>query len=57
MTAYIIRGDVVTARTCASAKGAEGEVVIGSAEEIAASAISLWADGCGVECAAGDDSD
>jgi hypothetical protein len=32
---------VVTAQTCASAKGAEGEVVIGSAEEIAASAISL----------------
>jgi hypothetical protein len=41
MTVYIIRGDVVTAPSSAPAKGAEGEVVIGSAREIAASALSL----------------
>jgi Protein of unknown function (DUF3489) len=41
MTVYIIRGDVVTARSSAPSKGAEGEVVIGSAEEIAGSALSL----------------
>jgi hypothetical protein len=41
MTVYIIRGDVVTARSSAPAKGAEGAVVIGSAGEIAASALSL----------------
>jgi hypothetical protein len=52
MTVYIVRGDVVTARTSAPAKGSPGEVVVGSAEEIAASAMSLGADGCGVERAA-----
>jgi hypothetical protein len=41
MTVYIIRGDMVTARSSAPAKGAEGEVVVGSAEGIAASALSL----------------
>ncbi len=41
MTVYIIRGEVVTARTSAPAKGSQGEVVIGSAEEIAASPLSL----------------
>jgi hypothetical protein len=41
MTVYIIRGEVVTARTSAPAKGSQGGVVIGSAEEIAASPLSL----------------
>jgi Protein of unknown function (DUF3489) len=41
MTVYIICGGVVTARSSAPAKGAEGEVVVGSAGEIAASALSL----------------
>jgi hypothetical protein len=41
MTVYIIRGDVVTARSSTPAKGSQGEVVVGSAEEIAASALSL----------------
>jgi Protein of unknown function (DUF3489) len=41
MTVYIIRGEVVTARSSAPAKGAEGAVVVGSAAEIAASALSL----------------
>jgi Protein of unknown function (DUF3489) len=41
MTVYIIRGDVVTARSSVPAKGSPGEVIIGSAEEIAASALSL----------------
>ncbi len=40
MTVYIIRGNVVMARTSAPAKGSPGEVVVGSAEEIAASALS-----------------
>jgi hypothetical protein len=41
MTVYIIRGDVVTARSSAPSKGGQGEVVVGSAEEIALSALSL----------------
>jgi hypothetical protein len=41
MTVYIIRGEMVTARTSASAIAAPGEVVVGSAEEIAGSALSL----------------
>jgi hypothetical protein len=41
MTVYIIRGETVTARSSAPAKGSPGEVVVGSAEEIAASALSL----------------
>ena len=42
MTVYIIRGNLVTARSSASAaRGGQGEVVVGSAEEIAASALSL----------------
>jgi hypothetical protein len=41
MTVYIIRGNVVTARTSAPARGAPGEVVIGSAEEIGPAAI-IW---------------
>jgi hypothetical protein len=36
MTVYIIRGGMVTAQTCVPAKGPPGEVVVGSAEEIAA---------------------
>jgi Protein of unknown function (DUF3489) len=41
MTVYIIRGEVVTARSSAPAKISPGEVVVGSAAEIAASALSL----------------
>jgi hypothetical protein len=41
MTVYIIRGEVVTARSSAPAKSSQGEIVVGSAEEIAASALSL----------------
>jgi hypothetical protein len=41
MTVYIICGELVTARTSAPAKSGPSEVVVGSAEEIAASALSL----------------
>ena len=41
MTVYIIRGETVTAHRSAPVSLSEGEVVVGSAEEIAASGLSL----------------
>ena len=52
MTVYIIRDETVTAHRSDPVSLSEGEVVIGSAEEIAASGLSLAPDGCDLECAA-----
>jgi hypothetical protein len=41
MTVYIIRGETVTAHRSAPVSLSEGEVVVGSTEEIAASGLSL----------------
>ena len=41
MTVYIIRGEAVNAHRSAPVSLSEGEVVVGSAEEIAASGLSL----------------